>query len=262
MARPRSSSRSGSAKLQGAAGVVQWQNGSFPSFIRGFDSLHPLQAPRPRPAAVRASSFQGASGRAARAPGRAVPGSSCAPGSGRRRRRHARRSVPARARPRPAGQACAWPARPEGVSPSALPLAEYRCECGNLAPELCGIGSDADVALRHRRRRGAAVQGCLRHAGPVGRLVSWRHAGLPGPGPGLRPVPDPPGWHGPQAPGAAAHERGGPAAPGASVLRRASLASVARRSVGLRVSLGLQVKGGHMGGRRQGPIEASCRVGA
>src|SRR4051812_39888953 len=25
-----------------AAGVVQWQNGSFPSFIRGFDSLHPL----------------------------------------------------------------------------------------------------------------------------------------------------------------------------------------------------------------------------
>ncbi len=24
------------------AGVVQWQNGSFPSFIRGFDSLHPL----------------------------------------------------------------------------------------------------------------------------------------------------------------------------------------------------------------------------
>jgi hypothetical protein len=25
------------------AGVVQWQNGSFPSFIRGFDSLHPLQ---------------------------------------------------------------------------------------------------------------------------------------------------------------------------------------------------------------------------
>ena len=26
-----------------AAGVVQWQNGSFPSCIRGFDSLHPLQ---------------------------------------------------------------------------------------------------------------------------------------------------------------------------------------------------------------------------
>jgi hypothetical protein len=26
-----------------AAGVVQWQNGSFPSFIRGFDSLRPLQ---------------------------------------------------------------------------------------------------------------------------------------------------------------------------------------------------------------------------
>jgi hypothetical protein len=25
------------------AGVVQWQNGSFPSCIRGFDSLHPLQ---------------------------------------------------------------------------------------------------------------------------------------------------------------------------------------------------------------------------
>jgi hypothetical protein len=27
----------------GRAGVVQWQNGSFPSCIRGFDSLHPLQ---------------------------------------------------------------------------------------------------------------------------------------------------------------------------------------------------------------------------
>ena len=26
-----------------AAGVVQWQNGSFPSFIQGFDSPHPLQ---------------------------------------------------------------------------------------------------------------------------------------------------------------------------------------------------------------------------
>ena len=25
------------------AGVVQWQNGSFPSCIRGFDSLRPLQ---------------------------------------------------------------------------------------------------------------------------------------------------------------------------------------------------------------------------
>jgi hypothetical protein len=25
-----------------AAGVVQWQNGSFPSCTRGFDSLHPL----------------------------------------------------------------------------------------------------------------------------------------------------------------------------------------------------------------------------
>ena len=27
------------------AGVVQWQNGSFPSCIRGFDSLHPLTLP-------------------------------------------------------------------------------------------------------------------------------------------------------------------------------------------------------------------------
>src|SRR4030088_334403 len=27
------------------AGVVQWQNGSFPSCIRGFDSLRPLQTP-------------------------------------------------------------------------------------------------------------------------------------------------------------------------------------------------------------------------
>ncbi len=27
------------------AGVVQWQNGSFPSCIRGFDSLRPLQSP-------------------------------------------------------------------------------------------------------------------------------------------------------------------------------------------------------------------------
>ena len=24
------------------AGVIQWQNGSFPSCTRGFDSLHPL----------------------------------------------------------------------------------------------------------------------------------------------------------------------------------------------------------------------------
>src|SRR2546430_4989632 len=30
--------------IKGAtAGVVQWQNGSFPSCIRGFDSLRPLQ---------------------------------------------------------------------------------------------------------------------------------------------------------------------------------------------------------------------------
>src|SRR5688500_193615 len=28
-----------------SAGVVQWQNGSFPSCIRGFDSLHPLHNP-------------------------------------------------------------------------------------------------------------------------------------------------------------------------------------------------------------------------
>ena len=25
------------------AGVVQWQNTSFPSWVRGFDSLHPLK---------------------------------------------------------------------------------------------------------------------------------------------------------------------------------------------------------------------------
>jgi hypothetical protein len=31
----------------GNAGVVQWQNGSFPSCIRGFDSLHPLHTPEP-----------------------------------------------------------------------------------------------------------------------------------------------------------------------------------------------------------------------
>src|SRR4051794_21053285 len=30
-------------RKRGQAGVVQWQNGSFPSCIRGFDSLHPLQ---------------------------------------------------------------------------------------------------------------------------------------------------------------------------------------------------------------------------
>jgi hypothetical protein len=30
-------------KIDAEAGVVQWQNGSFPSCIRGFDSLHPLQ---------------------------------------------------------------------------------------------------------------------------------------------------------------------------------------------------------------------------
>ena len=28
------------------AGVVQWQNGSFPSFIQGFDSPHPLHTPQ------------------------------------------------------------------------------------------------------------------------------------------------------------------------------------------------------------------------
>ena len=32
--------------LNKLAGVVQWQNGSFPSCIRGFDSLRPLQSPR------------------------------------------------------------------------------------------------------------------------------------------------------------------------------------------------------------------------
>src|SRR5258706_14123837 len=31
--------------LNKLAGVVQWQNGSFPSCIRGFDSLRPLQSP-------------------------------------------------------------------------------------------------------------------------------------------------------------------------------------------------------------------------
>ena len=31
--------------LNKLAGVVQWQNGSFPSCIRGFDSLRPLQGP-------------------------------------------------------------------------------------------------------------------------------------------------------------------------------------------------------------------------
>src|SRR6476469_6603894 len=35
------------------AGVVQWQNGSFPSCIRGFDSLRPLQpSRRPDPMAA------------------------------------------------------------------------------------------------------------------------------------------------------------------------------------------------------------------
>ena len=33
-----------SAKSERDAGVVQWQNGSFPSCIRGFDSLRPLQS--------------------------------------------------------------------------------------------------------------------------------------------------------------------------------------------------------------------------
>ena len=31
-----------------SAGVVQWQNGSFPSCTRGFDSLHPLIRLLPR----------------------------------------------------------------------------------------------------------------------------------------------------------------------------------------------------------------------
>src|ERR1043166_1664206 len=29
-------------RIRPHAGVVQWQNGTFPRFIRGFDSLHPL----------------------------------------------------------------------------------------------------------------------------------------------------------------------------------------------------------------------------
>jgi hypothetical protein len=29
------------------AGVAQWQSTSFPSWLRGFDSLHPLQISRP-----------------------------------------------------------------------------------------------------------------------------------------------------------------------------------------------------------------------
>ena len=35
---------SGLSTIQKPAGVVQWQNTSFPSLIRGFDSLHPLQS--------------------------------------------------------------------------------------------------------------------------------------------------------------------------------------------------------------------------
>src|SRR5579872_6150543 len=40
---PARHSRYGGYSLLGFAGVVQWQNGSFPSCIRGFDSLRPLQ---------------------------------------------------------------------------------------------------------------------------------------------------------------------------------------------------------------------------
>ena len=40
--------------LNKLAGVVQWQNGSFPSCIRGFDSLRPLQSKARRSAEVRA----------------------------------------------------------------------------------------------------------------------------------------------------------------------------------------------------------------
>jgi hypothetical protein len=42
---PPRHSRYGEPSLRGFAGVVQWQNGSFPSCIRGFDSLRPLQSP-------------------------------------------------------------------------------------------------------------------------------------------------------------------------------------------------------------------------
>ena len=34
----------GARRFRTEAGVVQWQNGSFPSCIRGFDSLHPLHS--------------------------------------------------------------------------------------------------------------------------------------------------------------------------------------------------------------------------
>jgi hypothetical protein len=43
-------------KISTQAGVVQWQNGSFPSCIRGFDSLHPLQALRKTPISTAVSS--------------------------------------------------------------------------------------------------------------------------------------------------------------------------------------------------------------
>src|SRR5258705_6367949 len=36
--------RKRSCKKVASAGVVQWQNGSFPSCIRGFDSLRPLHS--------------------------------------------------------------------------------------------------------------------------------------------------------------------------------------------------------------------------
>ena len=42
MAQRSASVQASSANIAPHAGVVQWQNGSFPSFIRGFDSLHPL----------------------------------------------------------------------------------------------------------------------------------------------------------------------------------------------------------------------------
>ena len=41
---PPASSPGDAGTIRALAGVVQWQNTSFPSSIRGFDSLHPLQA--------------------------------------------------------------------------------------------------------------------------------------------------------------------------------------------------------------------------
>src|ERR1043166_6840087 len=61
-------------RIRPHAGVVQWQNGSFPSCIRGFDSLHPLHVTAPLSARPERSTDAPAARRAGSSPWRSRRG--------------------------------------------------------------------------------------------------------------------------------------------------------------------------------------------